>query len=80
MNIMMVAQFLVIIIGCGLGVFVFLKPQKVIDLQIRFYALINWKLTPISMEKEIRNTRMMGFILILFALGAVILRILGGVS
>ena len=69
-------QFLVIIGGCVLGAFIFLRPRKVIDFQIRFYELINWKIIPISMEKEIRNTKIMGFILILFALGASILRLM----
>lgn len=70
---LLLAQFLVIFAGCVLGAIVFLKPRKVIDLQIRFYELINWKVTPISMEKEIRNTKMMGFVVIIISLGVSIL-------
>ena len=40
------------------------KPQLAIEIQQRFYAKINWKIEPISMEKEIRNTRIMGGFLI----------------
>jgi hypothetical protein len=44
----------------ALGALVAWKPRKVIELQIAFYRLINWKMEPISMEREIRNTRLMG--------------------
>jgi hypothetical protein len=43
-----------------LGTFLIVKPRKVIDLQIAVYRPFNWKIEPISMEKEIRNTRIMG--------------------
>lgn len=36
------------------------KPKKVIEMQIAIYRPFNWKIEPISMEKEIRNTRLMG--------------------
>ena len=35
-------------------------PRKIIDWQTALYRPFNWKLEPISMEKEIRNTRIMG--------------------
>jgi len=74
---LLIAQLIVILGGCILGGYVFLRPRKIIDLQIRFYALINWKVSPISMDKEIRNTKMMGFIVILFALCSSILILYG---
>ena len=46
------------------GALIAWKPRKAIDIQIAFYRLINWKLEPVSMEKEIRNTRIMGAILL----------------
>ncbi|MDD5135978.1 MAG: hypothetical protein PHX20_05880 [Candidatus Omnitrophica bacterium] len=46
------------------GALVAWKPQKAIKIQIAFYRFINWKMEPVSMEKEIRNTRMMGATLI----------------
>ncbi|MFC1510035.1 hypothetical protein ACFL49_00025 [Candidatus Omnitrophota bacterium] len=68
-----------IIIPCGIivlsfiyGLFLFCKPQKMIDLQIAFYRPLNWDIKPISMEKEIRNTRIMGVGLLLFTVGAAV--------
>jgi len=48
--------------------FFIFKPEFVIELQRRFYAQINWKIEPISMQKELRNTRIMGFMLIILVL------------
>ena len=54
------AQFLLSILAAASGLLLFLKPKKCIDIQIAFYRMINWKMEPISMDKEIRNTRVMG--------------------
>lgn len=50
--------------GLFTGVFLISKPILAIKTQQRFYAKINWKMEPISMEKEIRHTRIMGWLLI----------------
>ncbi|MDD5431725.1 MAG: hypothetical protein PHO70_01890 [Candidatus Omnitrophica bacterium] len=55
-----------------LGVFLVAKPSLAIELQRRFYALINWRIEPISMKKEIRNTRLMGFLLFVVLIAAVL--------
>jgi len=47
------------------GLFVFMRPVDVINLQIRFYRLINWHMQPVSWEKEIKNTKMMGMLLLI---------------
>jgi hypothetical protein len=47
-----------------LGFFIYKNPSLVIEWQKKFYALINWRMEPISMEKEIRNTMLMGLFLI----------------
>jgi hypothetical protein len=63
MNMNREVYFLALLISCGsivIGLFFFLKPKEAIELQRRFYATINWNMTPISMAKEIRNTKMMG--------------------
>ena len=54
---------------------VFIKvPKETINLQIAIYRFVNWKMEPISWEKEIRNTRIMGVIaLICGILSSVIL-------
>jgi hypothetical protein len=39
------------------------RPELAIEIQKRFYAKINWRIEPVSMPKEIRNTRIMGWFL-----------------
>ena len=52
------------------GFFIYCKPEDMFEIQRKFYALINWKIEPISLAKEIRNTKAMGLFLIVFVLGA----------
>ena len=52
-----------------IGVFLCLKPALAIKIQIKFYERINWRMEPVSMEKEIRNTKIMGLFLFGVALG-----------
>lgn len=54
-------QLMIVIIAIAFGALVAWKPKKVIDMQIALYRPFNWKIEPISMKKEIRNTRIMGF-------------------
>ena len=58
-----------------IGLFIFSSPQQAINVQKEFYKLINWNIEPISMEKEIRNTKGMGLFLLAFTLGMVIVYI-----
>ena len=51
------------------GLMVFLKPVQIIEFQKRFYAAINWRMEPISLAQEKRNTRWMGMFLIGVTLG-----------
>jgi len=50
------------------GLFMFLNPKFAIEIQRRFYEKINWRIEPISMQREIRNTKIMGLFLIIIAL------------
>ena len=50
----------IVVIAIVFGALVAWKPKKTIDIQTALYRPFNWKLEPISMEKEIRNTRVMG--------------------
>jgi hypothetical protein len=50
----------------------FLKPDLAIEMQRKFYATINWRIEPISMQKELRNTKIMGIFLIVFALSTLL--------
>lgn len=49
------------------------KPRKAIDLQIALYRPFNWKLEPISMKKEVRNTRIMGLAVVVVGIFSFIL-------
>jgi len=49
------------------GFFLILNPVLAIEVQKRFYERINWRIEPISVSKEIRNTRIMGLFLISIA-------------
>lgn len=59
-------SFLSFISGVSIiaGIFLFLRPASAIEFQRRFYEKINWRIEPISMEKEKRNTKIMGLFLI----------------
>ena len=54
------------VIGVAVGVMLIAKPAAAIEIQKRFYARINWRMEPISMPKELRNTRLMGAVVIVF--------------
>jgi hypothetical protein len=54
------------IAGFLIGAFLFVRPTDAIEMQRKFYALINWKIEPISMDKEIKNTKIMGLFLVIF--------------
>ena len=56
------------VVGLFVGIFMFLQPAAVIKFQIKFYEKINWRIEPISMPKELRNTKFMGLFLVLVCL------------
>lgn len=51
-----------------MGLFLFLNPLLAIEIQRRFYEKINWLIEPVSMPKEVRNTKIMGIFLLIMAL------------
>jgi len=61
------------LLGLAIGCLLIIKPLLAIEIQRRFYAKINWKIEPISMPKEIRNSRMMGWLLIIVLIAILIL-------
>ena len=54
------ARLSITIIAIVFGTLLAWKPKKAIEIQIAIYRPFNWKIEPISMEKEIRNTCIMG--------------------
>ncbi|MDD5561591.1 MAG: hypothetical protein PHT50_05635 [Candidatus Omnitrophica bacterium] len=58
-------SILIYLSSIAVGLAMFFKPATVIEFQRRFYKMINWHIEPISMPKEIRNTKLMGLFLVL---------------
>jgi len=56
---------LIYLSGTAVGLAMFFNPAAAIELQRKFYEKINWRIEPISMPKEIRNTKLMGLFLVL---------------
>ena len=63
-------------LGLFIGLFFFLRPNLSIEIQRRFYEKINWRIEPVSMQKEIRNTKIMGLFLIAILLLMIIYAII----
>jgi Trk-type K+ transport system membrane component len=61
------------IFGLGAGFLCAINPEQAIEIQRRFYEKINWNIEPISVSKEIRNTRAMGLFLIILVVIALFL-------
>jgi hypothetical protein len=62
--------FIFCLLSAAMGIFLLRYPKSAIELQKKFYACINWRIEPINLEKEIRNTRLMGGILLVVFLSA----------
>ncbi|MFZ5800659.1 MAG: hypothetical protein ACOY3D_04695 [Candidatus Omnitrophota bacterium] len=72
---MFIVAFLILffITGLAVGTFLFLRPSAALELQRRFYLKINWRIEPVDMQKELRNTRIMGvFLTAISLLGAAV--------
>ena len=60
-------------IGLFIGFVLVLNPSLAIAIQKKFYEKINWRIEPISMQKEISHTRMMGLFMVIFLLATIYL-------
>jgi len=67
---MIYIKILIAIVCFALGLFFILYPQKAIHFQTTFYRNINWRLEPISMDREVRNTRIMGLLILICGVAA----------
>jgi hypothetical protein len=68
---MKLISILLSLIGIVVGLRIFFNPSRVIEIQRKFYEKINWRIEPVSMSKEILNTKIMG--LFLFAVSVITL-------
>ena len=64
------------LISLSIGLLFFLKPALAIEIQRRLYEKRNWRIEPISMKKELRDTKIMGLFLILIGMPAIILTLI----
>jgi len=62
---MLTFLILFFLVGLSCAVIMIINPVFAIEMQRRFYEKINWKIEPISMSREIRNTRFMGYLLVI---------------
>ncbi len=60
------------------GLIIFIKPVSCIELQKKFYEKINWRMEPINMEMEIRNTKIMGLFLVGASLATIVYFLIKG--
>lgn len=65
-------SMLLAIAGIIVGLAMFFNAALLIKEQIKFYAKINWRMEPISIPKEIKNTRIMGLVLFAFCVFTII--------
>jgi hypothetical protein len=56
------------------------SPKLAIKIQQDFYARINWRIEPINLDKELKNTRLMGIISLALSLILIIYIIYGKIS
>lgn len=78
MNTLIIA-ILFINAGIIFGLWVFFNTEFTMRVQTSFYKRINWFMEPISMQKEIHNTRIMALVLIIVSLVSVIYLIKEGI-
>ena len=77
---MLIDQLIFVVVALSalcFAFFVYLKPLDAFELQRKFYALINWRIEPISLQKEIRNTKLMGIFLIVIVIAACLYKFFG---
>ena len=64
-------SIILIFIGIIAGLLVFFYPVSVMKLQVKFYEKINWRIEPISLQKEFKRTKHSGIYLIVLCLFAI---------
>ena len=63
MSLFVALETFIFLASIAIGVLLILRPARAIELQKRFYFRINWCMEPVNMALEIRNIRMMGFMI-----------------
>ncbi|MDD3274997.1 MAG: hypothetical protein PHQ84_04455 [Candidatus Omnitrophica bacterium] len=63
-------SMVLIIVGIVVGLLVFFYPVSVMRMQVKFYEMINWRIEPISLQKEFKRTKYSGLYLVVLCLFA----------
>ena len=63
MNLLIFGEALIFLAAVALGLLLILRPAWAIELQRLVYLKIHWRMEPVNMALEIRNTRIMGCML-----------------
>lgn len=63
-----VFEIVLSLLSLACGLWCVRDPKGAIAFQQYFYSKINWRIEPVSWEKEIRNTKGMGVFLLLASL------------
>lgn len=66
-ELLLLIQIAIAIGAFASGLLCHMKPSRAIKIQQQFYAKINWKIEPINLDKELRNTKIMGALSMLLA-------------
>ena len=75
---MLTAIILIAISALIGGIALVCFPARVIEFQRQFYLLINWRIEPVDMRKELNNTRGMGVSLIVCVIVLIIYAFVSG--
>jgi len=59
-----------ILTGIIIGLLVYFYPVSVMRLQVKFYEKINWRVEPISLQKEFDRTKHTGLYLVILCVFA----------
>lgn len=62
------------------GILCIRRPDRAIELQRRFYEKINWRLEPIIIKQELKNTRIMGIFMVAASALTIVVIILKGIK
>lgn len=61
------------VLGFGLGVFSTAWPERSMGLYQWIMERYNWKVAPIDLPREVRNTRILGFVLTVLSLAVFVI-------
>lgn len=77
---MIIITISITLIILSFGILCVRRPERAIELQRKFYEKINWKLEPIVLKQELKNTRIMGMFMVIASALTLVVIILKGIK